>query len=217
VSQRLPGQAIDLVAVALDPNMKERADHRQHIEIGSPNAPAGAVDDDGFTVFSRFSVAPGTYEVRVSGEFGGDVGTVFAEIIVPAFARNALSASTLVLSNEPAGAEAPRIVRDLLPVLLTTVRTFAPNDHVVGFLRVYAGGSQPPHPVSVDTDVLDSVGKTVFQETTRIAAERFGTGRAADYQVNVPIQTLASGPHLLRVTLTSGEDEVHREVPFTVP
>jgi hypothetical protein len=71
--------------------------------------------------------------------------------------------------------------------------------------------------VSVDTYVLDSVGKTVFQETTRIAAERFGTGRAADYQVNVPIQTLASGPHLLRVTLTSGEDEVHREVPFTVP
>jgi hypothetical protein len=107
-------------------------------------------------------------------------------------------------------------LRDVIPVVPTTERAFGPSDPVTAFLRLYQGGNDKLAAVSLKIQIQDGAGKSVFEKAESISAERFSAERAAEYQLRLPLQTLAAGEYLLTFDATLGKSSSRREVRFQV-
>jgi VWFA-related protein len=208
-----PAQLVTLAATAFDQDGNSRGTYRQTIRlVPNPETP-----DAQYEAISRLPVKAGRYEVGVAAERAGHTGGVFAGIDVPNFAEDPLSLSGLVVGRTPdAGIAPPATVADLLPLLPTTARVFAPADRVTAFLRVYQGGKGRPTTARVTTRILNDLDKTVLDETTTLDGDRFTTDRGADHRIDLPIARLRPGQYLLRIEAALGTRRAQREMRFTV-
>lgn len=195
-----------------DEGFKERATHRQVVEVMRP---AGGSSDEHVELQSRLELPPGRYQVRVAAEQGQDAGGVFTRVEMPDFSKASLSVSGLVLGR-PRSGEARDVVADLVPVLPTTARVLRPTDPIAAFLRVYQGGRDVAQSVRVRAQILDAAGRQVFDEARELPASSFGTERAADYRLEMPLPRLEAGEHLLTIEVTDGKATLRRDVRFTV-
>ena len=84
------------------------------------------------------------------------------------------------------------------------------------FLRIYQGGSGRLVDVPLTTRIVDAAGREVFTQADRLTADRFGSNRAADVSVPLPLPRLAAGQHLLTFEATLEKVAVRRDVVFTV-
>jgi hypothetical protein len=87
---------------------------------------------------------------------------------------------------------------------------------VTTLLRVYQGGDRPLAPVTVAINVIDATGVIAFASSQTLGKESFGSVRAADVGLEVPVAQLAPGPYLLRVEASAGRATAKREVRFAV-
>jgi VWFA-related protein len=180
----------------------------------------GAAGDVRYEVLSRIDLKPGRYELRLAAHSStmNKSGSVYADVVVPDFAGEALSLSGLVLGATPALASAPKAaLASLLPFSPTSERTFDRMSRVVVFARVYEGGKGPLAPVAVTTSILNDHDEKVFDQSQSLTVDRFNvTARAADYRIEIPLKQLQPGAHVLVMDATLGKASARRNVVFEV-
>jgi VWFA-related protein len=204
-------EKLELRTGAFDDAFIERATVRQTVDmVLRPNGGGRSQTE----THSRLTLKPGRYEIRVAAEALQAAGGVFASVEIPDFSTARVSLSGLVLGRpRPAGSD---LLADVLPVLPTAARTFAPTRPITAFLRVYQGGQDVPRPITVRARILDASSRPAFEETRELNGSLFGAARAADYRLDLPLARLGAGEFLLTVEATDGKVSVSRDVRFTI-
>jgi len=163
---------------------------------------------------------PGKYQLRLSAHSGASdtTGSVYVDVEVPDFAKDKVSLSGVVINDALASDPvAPlRILRDIVPLVPTSNRTFATSDIVTALVRVYQGGADKLMSIPLKTTILDAAGTPVFNKTETLARDRFGDARSADYQIRLPLATLKAGDQLLSFETTVGKVTARRDVRFAI-
>ncbi len=180
--------------------------------------PAGTGDIQ-YEVLAPVPLKPGHYDLRIttSSTFTKRTGSVNCEVEVPDFAKEPLSLSGVVLSADTSGFVAPRdALRAFLPVVPTSRRSFLRGERATAFLRAYQGGKQPPAPVTLAVSIADFRGAVVFETGEVMPSSAFTAGRSADYRLDLPLDRLSPGPHLLTFQATAGKHTSRRQVRFEV-
>ena len=176
--------------------------------------------DAQFEVLSRIDLPPGPYEIRVSAHSAArdTTGSVYADVIVPDFAKEPLSLSGVAVGLTPGPIAAPKdALASLMPFVPTSQREFYRSDRVTTFLQLYEGGKSSIAPVTLHTRIVDSHDATVFEDTSIIAATDFDTKtRAADHRCDVAVAKLAPGPYVLTFEAAIGKNTARRDVRFSV-
>ena len=67
---------------------------------------------------------------------------------------------------------------------------------------MFQGGAAPVAPVTLAVLVLDMNDKRVFEQTTTLPVTAFADGRAASHALDLPLEKMQHGPHLLSITAT---------------
>ncbi len=171
-----------------------------------------------YEILSRLSLKPGRYEVRAALEVGTNQrGSVFTFVDVPDFSQPPLSLSGLVLAATPAMLAAPKdAFANLLPVVPTAKRVFTRTDRVTAFVRVYQGSRRPLQAATIAAKVTDVHDRVVSTSTAVVAADAFAGARGADYQLELPLDRLEPGEHLLTVEAVQGTLTARRGLRFRV-
>jgi VWFA-related protein len=207
---------VDVRSVAFDEKGASRASERITFRL---NVGPGTGQDVSYQVLSRLDVPPGHYQVRIGADSSlrAKNGSVYCDIDVPDFAKEPVSMSGVAISAAPAPVSAPADrFSSLLPAVPTTQREFGSDQAVSAFVRLYQGGSAQAGPLVVAATIVDSRGGVVFERSETIGAARFGADRAAEYRLDLPIERLQPGLHLLTIETSLGQKRVRREVRFAV-
>jgi len=172
-----------------------------------------------YELLSRLDLKPGRYELRVAAESAlqHKTGSVFYDLDVPVFSKAPVALSGLVMNVVPGVVVAPKDrLASLLPVVPTSQREFGADDTVSAFVRVYQPGAKPLAPVEMSVTLLDATGAAIFDRRDVLAPDRFDVSRAADYRIDLPVSTLARGPHLLTVRASQGKASAQRQVRMAI-
>jgi hypothetical protein len=146
-------------------------------------------------------------------------GSLYADLDVPDFTLDALSASGVLVEMEPPGSSTPPQAFDaIVPMTPTSNREFKRDDLATAFMRVYQGEGSPLLPVTVTTRMVNGQGQQVGEGKDRIEVDRFHIdGRAADYRFSLPLGLLPPGQYYLTLTFTQGaRNSVERSLQFSV-
>ena len=231
-------QDIDLKIAAFSPDGHQRAG--QHLTVpvtlNVPN-PGGVI---GYELLSHVELAPGRYQLRVAAQSAprgvqpaprtpaeghagpgektaARSGSVYCDLDVPDFARDALSLSGAVLSVVPGVASGPKdALAAVVPIVPTTMREFTRDDKVTVFLRAYQDGRNPPLPVTLEVRIVDADGAHAFETKATLTAGQFAKDRGAEFSLDMPVATLRPGPHLLTIEAKAGKRSARRDVRFEV-
>jgi hypothetical protein len=206
---------VDVVVSAYDGDGKPAGSVSTQFKVGLP---AGTGDIQ-YEVLAPVTLKPGHYDLRIttSSTFSDRIGSVNCEVEVPDFAKEPLSLSGVVLSADPSGFVAPRdALRAFLPVVPTSRRSFFRGESATAFLRAYQGGEEPPAPATLAVSIADSRGAVVFETGEAMPSSTFTASRSADYRLDLPLDRLSPGPHLLTIQATAGTHTSRRQVRFQV-
>jgi VWFA-related protein len=209
-------ESIDLRAAAFTSEGAPRGTTTRTIDV---RLPAGSGDVD-YEILQRIDFAkPGLYELRLSTHSGARKadGSVYITVDVPDFAKEALSLSGIVLGADNGLAiDGAELLKALLPVTPTTVRTFDRGEPVTAFLRAYEGGTSALRAFAIHTRIVDDHDHAVLDRTETIGPDRFDRSRASQMFVRLPTGDLAPGPYLLTLDATLGKVTARREMRFGV-
>ena len=203
------GGVVNLLLTAYDDRWNEKGVLRRSETVQSAAA-AGEFD-----LASRLDLAPGRYQVRVGVEAVTTrrVGSAYISVAVPDFAKDRLSLSGVVLARQVApSASAP--IRDLVPVVPTTVRRFSREDRVTSFARIYQAPKTAVNAL-VTTTILDAMNRPVASEVVTLEPARFAGGASVDLRWDLPLVRLEPGAYLLVIEANT-QSVVRREVRFEV-
>ena len=244
VSQPTPSRAtravqqVEMQVAAYDADGQRRASRRQTVPVTLNRPGLGATV--GYELLTRLDLAPGRYQVRAAAksslrgirpsprapevalvapgeDTGPKSGSVYVDLEVPDFLNAPLTLSGLALSVSPPVASGPsRALVGLLSGTPTTLREFYRDEAVGAFLRVCQGIGRAAEPVTITLRIVDRHGATVQEKSETLGSDRFAGTRTADYAFDVPISSLAPGPHLLTVQATAGTHLARRNVRFDV-
>ena len=181
--------------------------------------PVDAGGDAKYEMLSRLDLRPGRYQLRigVQSELMKKAGSVYQEIEIPDFRKVPLSMSGVVIGASPSLPSSPKdYLASLVPVPPTTQRSFSTTDRVTAFLRVYQGGRKPALPTAVTTTIVNAEDREMYRATESVPVEAFGSGRARDLTLELPLERLAPGPYLLRVEASAEKHQAARAVRFFV-
>jgi len=172
------------------------------------------------TVFARVDLKPGRHLIRAAVRSAAlkRAGSVFTNVEVPDFGKARLALSGIVLHSDQAEAfGGTETLADLVPRAPTNRRTFAATESVWASLAIYQGGSAPPGPVALSTQITNDHDQNVFGRTETFAADRFGAfGHHAESMLSVPLDHLPAGRYLLSFQATTATDTAQRDVQFAV-
>ena len=208
---------VQLVAAAFDTEWKSRGAQTQTVEITQQAETVASTDEGNYEVLARLPLAPGRYEVRLAASRDGRSGSVFADVDVPDFRNEDLSLSGVVLGRQPGLPVAPEsALRDVLPIVPTTVRDLGSHDRATAFLRVYQGGKRAPGSVEVTSRIVDADNRIVYEDTRTLPAVGFGADRASDVRLTLPVARLTPGPYLLTIEASIDGRTAKRDLRFSV-
>jgi hypothetical protein len=162
----------------------------------------GAVGDVGYEVVARIRLPPGKYQLRAGAraESDGKTGSVYADIDVEPLPRNGFALSPLMVSTQPALASAPRdTLRDIVPLVPTSLREFARSMRVIAFAQLAFGEAPQLEPVRMRSVILDAGNQTVHSSDATITPPPFEQDRIVFHHVPVPTEALPSGIYLLTI------------------
>lgn len=202
---------LEVLAAAFDRTGQLVASARHTV---SPEAGTGTSGAD--EVFTRLDLPrPGDYHVRVAvrDTATGRIASVHDIADVPAFARDAVSLSGLVVHTSRTPQRSIAALTDFLPVVPTTRRTFAPRETVT----IYAQVSQATPAVSVrmTARVFDAQGAALLEHGEAIDPGTFTAGPTF-YRLDLPLGRLEAGVYLLNIEAVRDADRVSRTMRFGV-
>jgi VWFA-related protein len=228
-------QELDVRVKAYSPDGRERASVR--ITAKATLSPS-LREETIYEVASKLDLKPGRYQLRFAaeGSVGGyqpqpdapavamlavaetldrKSGSVYLDLDVPDFSQP-VALSAIMLSSKPGlHTGVDKDVRAVLPIVPTTLRDFTSDDQATAFARVYQGGKKPVEAVKIVARIVDGNGTTVFQTAETLEPNLFAKTRSADYLVDLPIEQLKKGPHLLTIEATAGQATSRSERRFT--
>jgi hypothetical protein len=147
----------------------------------------------------------------------GRTGSAFTTLIVPEFAKDALTMSGVVLSRVlPRSASTGTPDAAALPAFPTTVREFGSGKRLEMIARVYQGGKLAAAPVDITAHIVDDMDRTVFTSASNVPAANFGSARQTTYRLELPVHGFAPGDYLLLIEATAGANVTNRKVRFSV-
>lgn len=204
---------VELTVMAFTTGWKQVAAFTQRFMLPAPAA-RGPLSE----TFVRLDLPPGRHEIRAVLRDPADdrTGSAFASVIVPDFNRQPLSLSGLVLSREPAGTGIPANLAGIVPARPTTARAFDPRDRAAVTARVSQGRSGALLPVRITARIIDAQDRVVFSSEATLEPVAFSAGRQADYRLDLPLDRLGTGEHLLTIAAGSGARAEQRDLRFTV-
>ncbi len=202
---------LELLAAAFDRTGRLVASARHTV---SPEAGARSAGAD--EIFTRLDLPqPGGYHVRVAARdmATGRIASVHDIADVPAFARDRLSLSGLVVHTSRTPQRLIAALTDFLPVVPTTRRTFASGETVT----IYAQVSQaaPVATVRMTGRVFDAQGAALLEHGETIDIATFTAGPTF-YRLDLPLGRLQPGAYLLNVEAVRDADRVSRTMRFEV-
>jgi hypothetical protein len=207
---------IDVLVTVLSPTARQLASVRQTARVPArPNAQG----ELSYELYSRLSLPPGRYEIRLAlaDTTVGQQGSVFTFVDVPNFSKGALSLSDIVVETSPAlPAAPPDAFATMLPIKPTARREFTRVDRVRLFMRAYQSDGSGTTSVTVATRVHDASNRVVFQQSLAMDATEFGADHAADYRLDLPVGEFPAGEYLATIEASKGKLTVHRDVRFSV-
>jgi VWFA-related protein len=206
-------EKVDLQVSAFGVEGKHITSKRLVADVAVRPAASGLAE---YEVLSRIDLKPGRYQLRIAANVGSltTSGSLYYDVDVPDFSDAALSLSGLVLSATPGLEVAPKdALKDVMPVLPTARRIFAPSDRVQAFVRVYQGGKKALANVPLRVFVLDAKGLPVMDSRQNLPPAHFTKERSANVLVPVSVDRLADGEYLLVVET---ERRIRREARFRV-
>jgi VWFA-related protein len=206
---------VELLTSAFDSNGDAKGSRRQIARVTMLPTDTGMAQ---YEVLSRIDLKPGRYSLRIAAHNPAidKSGSVFCDIDVPDFRKDGLWLATAALSLRPGLLSAPRgALSDLMPVVPTTIREFAADDEVGGFVHVVQGGKSTPVSVNLDIRITDTADRVVHRASDTLEASAFTNWRSAAYRFNVPVEHLAAGSFLLTIDARGGEHVSQRQIRFT--
>ncbi|HXT68301.1 MAG TPA: VWA domain-containing protein [Vicinamibacterales bacterium] len=222
VEQRVIGDAgarvldqLEVLAAAFSADGRAQGTARQTARLALR---AGLPDAAAYEVLSRIDLAPGRYQIRLAAHsaMSAKTGSVYFDLVVPDFNREALQVADLVLSVTPVVAAAPTDAAEaIIPVIPTSRRTFASTEAVLGFTRIYQGAGRAPSAATLTISITDTANKIVTRSSQQVSADTF-VARQADCKFTLPVSTLDTGEYLLTVEVSQGDKPVTRYLRFTV-
>ena len=177
---------------------------------------SGVGEDAQYEVLTALALPPGRYQVRVAAQSTllDRNGSVYTELDVPDFNSHVLQLSGVVLSADPTWRlTAAEGLEGILPVPVTTVRTFGATTAVKAFARIY---NRAREPIAIRATITDQEGATVFGRETPFATTQFTPQGTADFQMNLPISSLRPGRYLLTLEAAGKQKPSTRQVRFSV-
>jgi hypothetical protein len=202
---------LELLAAAFDRTGRLVASVRHTV---SPEAGANAAGTD--EIFTRLDLPQsGAYHVRVAlrETTTGRIASVHDVADVPAFARDPLSLSGLVVHTSRAPQRSIAALTDFLPVVPTTRRTFGITESVTVYALV--AQAAPADATRVVARVFDARGAALLEHAEAIDAATFGAGPTF-YRLDLPLSRLTPGAYVLVVETARGADRVWRTLRFEV-
>ncbi len=201
------GEDVDVLIAAFRSDWREAARATHRVRLTPGRTTGGPPNAD---IAQRLDLEPGRYEIRaaVTRPHTGQMGSAFASITVPDFAREPIALSGVSIVHATSDADA-------VPQP-TTRRTFAATDAVFATLSVHQGGREAPVDVDVELRVIDAGGRTRSARRTSIASSSFGAARTADLRFDLPLASLESGEYLATVEATMSRGRVSRHVRLHV-
>lgn len=216
---------LEISMMALDQSGKISGGDRAQLDLKLRDQTRQLVEQTGFRSVLQLELTPGRYQLRVGAREsqGGQIGSVFADLIVPDYSKEKFAMSGILLTSTTAGlTPTPRLpeeVKQLLPAPPTTIRGFGVRETIYGYADVYDSVT-PAHTVDITTTVTGAAGTTLFTNTVERASSEF-TGARGGYGVHfeVPLQDAAPGLYILKMEAKArlGKvDPVARELTFAV-
>jgi hypothetical protein len=206
---------VELLTSAFDSNGDPKGSRRQIARVTMLPTDTEIAQ---YEVLSRIDLKPGRYSLRIAAHNPAidKSGSVFADIDVPDFRKDGLWLSTAALSLTPGPLFAPRgALADLIPIVPTTIREFARDDEVGGFVQVVHGGKSAPVSVNVEIRIADATNRIVHRASDTLERAAFANGRMTPYRFDVPVEHLAPGSYLLTIEARAGEHSSQRQIRFT--
>jgi VWFA-related protein len=199
----------------LDMGGRDRGNGRRDFVVTSQSSPA----ESSVHALALEHLAPGRYDVRVSATSveGARRGELIADIQVPDFRKEPLSASGVIIEESPAPKALPvDALAAVVAGIPTTSRQFNPAGRVAASMQLYQGISTTRAMVTVKASITDRKDSVVFEAVERFDGSRFATG-AVHYTLQLPLSQLSAGPHLLQFEISRPSSSVvRRQVQFEV-
>ena len=163
---------VEIAYRATDQKGQVQAHGRDTMTLRLDPAVRRAVGDRGLRYAADFEAPAGRYQVRIAvvEHSGGHLGSVYCDLEVPAFDKDPIVLSDLLVTARSAGrtpsARPTGSLADLLPWPPTTVREFADEDTLVVFVDL-RNNDRRRRPVSVTTTVVGEGGSEEFRASER--------------------------------------------------
>jgi len=216
--------AVEFAVLAVDRNGKGRALDREQLKLASLKPGGG---ESWIRIVSRLDVKDaGSYQIRIVAQPVGaeTASSVFYGVDVPDFDNTPLVMSGIVVGPPNGGGGSARIakMREVASVIPVATRTFSRGDRVSAFGSIRTTRQAFREPVDVTAAIYRAAagaadGEPVVRNTER--KETANESRGADFLFPLPLDTLANGEYILRVTAASAVKAVppvSRELRFAV-
>jgi hypothetical protein len=239
IGNRQANYQVELIATAFTPDGQSRASVRQTARL---TLRPDVNSDAQYEILSQIQLKPGRYSLRIAAQLpdsagpvaisgpregepapvrsqpaAGRTGSVFYDVTVPDFGKEALSLSGVLVSVTPDLPAAPKnALATITKVVPTSIRVFTSADTAVATLRVYQRGAKERLPVTVTARILDTADSSAFTATELVAADSFPADRSADYNFPIPLARLTPGAYLLTFEAVAGKHTARRDIRFTV-
>ena len=239
IGNRQANYQVELITTAFTPDGQSRAFVRQTARL---TLRPDVNSDAQYEILSQIQLKPGRYSLRIAAQLPdsagsvatsgprageptparsqpaiGRTGSVFYDVTVPDFAKEALSLSGVLVSVTPELPAAPKnALATITKIVPTSIRSFTSADTAAATLRIYQRGAKERLPVTVTARILDAADSSVFTATEVVVADRFPADRSADYTFPLPLARMTPGTYLLTFEAVAGKHSARRDVRFTV-
>ncbi len=208
-----PDYRVELITTAFTPDGQSRASVRQTARL---KLRPDANSDAQYEILSQILLKPGRYSLRIAAQLpesagsatGGRTGSVFYDLTVPNFAKEALALSGVLVFVTPELPAAPKnALAAITRVVPTSIRSFTRADTAAATVRIYQRGAKERLPVTVTARILDAADAVVISGTELLPADRFAGDRSAEYSVPSPARAPDAG--LVPAHVRGGGREAH--------
>jgi VWFA-related protein len=176
----------------------------------------------GIRILSEARLPPGQYQLRVGAANGSDRnGTVVYDLEVPDFSKRGVSMSGVLLAtaiDEELVVRHQDPLRDLMPVVPTTARTFTAADTLIVSAAVYANGGRSSQPLTAAIELRSTGGRRIQGTSRQIQPADMPRGEHLLTET-VRLDGVAPGSYVIQVEARSTADPsaaVVRQVPIDV-
>lgn len=208
------GEEVDVLVTAFRDDWKEMVTVTQAVEVTPARAGVGPPHVD---IPLQVDLPPGRYEIRaaISRSRTGQTGSAYASVVVPDFAKEPLVLSGVLIQRGPS--DAPTGETGNTDVSrITTVRQFLPTDRVSALMSVHQGGRWPVAPTDVEMRIVDTDDRVRVSRRLTLDPPAFGSPRAADLRLDLPLTDLAPGEYLVAIEATTPRGQALRHVRLQV-